>query len=89
DGRDTLANVQLIVDSAAALTCPVHLIRAPRNLMDEPTPLLPDFLVEQWQTVLPRLTDEVVEDTNHYTVVFDPRGAAVVAERVLHPPLVA
>ena len=86
DGRDTLANVQLIVDSASAIRCPVNLVRAPRNLMDEPAPLLPDVLVEHWQGALPQLTDEVVPDTNHYTVVFDPRGAAVVAARVLAAP---
>jgi pimeloyl-ACP methyl ester carboxylesterase len=79
DGRDTLANVSLIVDSAAALTCPVHLIRAPRNLMDEPAPLLPDALVEHWHTVLPQLTSEIVDDLNHYTLAFNPRGARVIA----------
>ena len=86
DGRDTLANVQLIVDSASAMTCPVHLIRAPRNLMNEPAPLLPDALVDHWHSVLPQLTAEVVDDTNHYTVVFNPRGAAVVAQAVLEAP---
>jgi pimeloyl-ACP methyl ester carboxylesterase len=89
DGRDTLANIKLIIDSVTAIQCPVNLIRAPRNLMDEPTPLLPDALVEHWQTVLPQLTDEVVEDTNHYTLVFNPRAAAIVADRVLEAPTVS
>jgi len=29
--------------------------------------------------------DEVVDDTNHYTICFGERGAKVVAERIANP----
>ena len=86
DGRDTLANLDLIVGSASSLTCPVHLLRAPRGILNEPAPLLPDVLVDHWRTVLPQLTEETVEDTNHFTVGLAPKGAALVGERVLVGP---
>lgn len=84
DGRDTLANADLIVGAATSLTCPVHLLRAPRGILNDPTPLLPDVLVDHWRNVLPELTVETVEDTNHFTIALAPEGAAIVAERVLH-----
>ena len=49
-------------------------------------PMLPDELVERWREVVPQLTDEVVDDTNHYSIIFGERGAKTIAERVNVPP---
>ena len=85
DGAQNLTDVDVVGDSLRALTCPVTLLRAPRGLLNQPMPLLPDFVVDQWREVLPQLADEVVTDTNHYTVAFGERGSKLVAERIAHP----
>ena len=82
DGRATLERVDLLTSSLEALRCPVVLVRAPRDVMNRPTPLQPDELVAQWREKVPQLKDEVVEDTNHYTIVFGERGAKTIAEHV-------
>jgi lipase len=67
----------------AALTAvprPVVLIRAPRGLADEPTPLLPETLVDQAKRTVPGLEDVLIDDTNHYLIVLGAREAAAVAE---------
>ena len=80
DGADTLVNVEQLRDALGRLRCPVHLLRATRNIMNAEPPLLPDAAIEPWRSVL--TTDEVVEDTNHYSIIFGDRGAAAVAAAV-------
>jgi len=80
DARDTIVGAGALDAALRAVTCPIHLLRATRNLMNALPPLLPDEAVEPWKTALPNLVDEVVPDTNHYSIVFGDRGrAAVVA----------
>ena len=62
--------------------CPVHLIRAPRNLLNAEPPLIPGELVRSWHAQVPQLTHELVDDTNHYSIVFGEGGAKTVAARV-------
>jgi pimeloyl-ACP methyl ester carboxylesterase len=82
DGAQNLVEIDVVLDSLRALECPVHLLRAERNLLNQAPPLLPDEVVESWREQIPQLTDEVVEDTNHYTIVFGERGAQAIADRV-------
>ena len=42
-------------------------------------PLYPADVVRQWDERLDLLTVIEVDDCNHYTIMFDPRCAAVVA----------
>lgn len=81
DGRDQLVNTDLA--RLVELDCPVSLVRAPRNLLDEPTPLFPDAIVEQTRSRLPQLVDRIVPDVNHYTLLLSPRGADAIAASVL------
>ena len=83
DGAQNVTDVDVVADALRALTCPVNLLRATRGLLNQPVPLLPDFVVDQWRPELSQLVDEVVDDTNHYTICFGERGAKVVAERVM------
>lgn len=83
DSTRTLLDAGAIDTALASLRCPIHLVRAPRNLVNEPTPLIPPAALEAWRARLPRFSDEVVEDTNHYTLMFGARGAAVIAARVM------
>ncbi|HWC36219.1 MAG TPA: alpha/beta hydrolase [Mycobacteriales bacterium] len=82
DFADQLNNADAIVASLASLTCPLRLIRATRGLMNEPTPLLPDALVEPWREKLPQLEVETVDDTNHYTLMFGERGVERIVKAV-------
>ena len=79
DARDTIVNVASIEDALRRLRCPVHLLRATRNLANAEPPLLPDEAVAPWRSALPQLVDEVVPDTNHYSIIFGERGRAAVA----------
>lgn len=80
DSHDNLVDPTIVVDSLAKLQCPVTLQRATRDLADREPPILPDSVVEQWRTVVPQLKDEVVPDSNHYTIFFDPDKAARIAQ---------
>jgi pimeloyl-ACP methyl ester carboxylesterase len=69
----------------ARVTCPVHLVRAPRGFDISPEtqePLLPESAVEEFQRALPQLVVETVPDTNHYTVNFGRAGVVALAEAV-------
>jgi pimeloyl-ACP methyl ester carboxylesterase len=80
DGADTIVGVDRLRDALESVRCPVHLLRATRNLANTTPPLLPDAVVDQWRHVL--TTDTVVEDTNHYSIIFGSRGAEAVAAAV-------
>lgn len=82
DARDTILNADGIGDALRRVECPMHLLRATRNLVDAEPPLLPDAAVEPWRAALPTLTDEVVPDTNHYSIIFGEPGLAAVARAV-------
>jgi pimeloyl-ACP methyl ester carboxylesterase len=86
DSTQTLLDADDIEKALASLTCPIHLIRAPRNLLNQPTPLIPDEAVADWRTRLAQLEVEMVDDTNHYTVMFGARGAAVIGRAVKAAP---
>lgn len=81
DGRDLLTN-EAVRTAVARITCPVRIIRATRGIQNEPTPVQPDILVDEAKKVCPQLLDEVVDDTNHYSLVMADRPAAVVAQRI-------
>lgn len=82
DGADMIERSAAMEAALRSVTCPVHLLRAERDLMNRPASLLPDAVVDHWASVLPDFTSEVVADTNHYTIGFGARGAARVAEVV-------
>ena len=78
DAEDTFATATL-TDAVAGLAKPAVLLRAERGMMNDPTPLVPDALVEQY----PQVTDAgVVQDTNHYTILLSEHGAAAVADAI-------
>ncbi len=80
DGAEHLVDPTLVQRSLEALRCPVWLLRAERNLMDEPPPLLPEELVAPWRRRLTAFHDEVVDGTNHYTLCFGDVGTRRLAE---------
>lgn len=81
DGRDLLVD-EGVRQAVLSVGCPTVLLRAPRGLLDQPDPLVPDDLAEGVAAQVPGLVDEVVSDTNHYRIVLGDREASVVAERI-------
>jgi pimeloyl-ACP methyl ester carboxylesterase len=75
DGRDLLVNRE-VLGAPASITAPTVLLRAERGLLDQPEPLLPDDLVEEYRAGMNRLDDRLIAGTNHYSIVM---GAAVLS----------
>ena len=68
----------MIVDREAGraverVRCPIEIVRVERGLLDEPSPLVPLAIIDE--LVHGPHTVTTVADLNHYTVIFDPRGA--------------
>ncbi len=84
DGAEQLVDPDLVTRSLRAVRCPIHFLGAPRGLLNQPAALIPDEVVRHWQGELPNLRAETVEDVNHYTLLIGERGAAAVADAVLH-----
>ncbi|MBX6383318.1 MAG: alpha/beta fold hydrolase [Microbispora sp.] len=82
DGRWLLTEDAAIAAALKAIEPAPLLLRAPRGLLNQDVGMLPDDLTARWAAELPGLRDEVVPDCNHYTILFDPRCAAVVAARL-------
>lgn len=82
DGRDLVLGIEAAKTALGSLACPTVLLRAPRGLLDQPVPLVPDEAAAEAAATCPGLVDEMVPDTNHYLIVFGDREAAVVAERI-------
>jgi pimeloyl-ACP methyl ester carboxylesterase len=68
-----------------ALAVPVTAVRASRDLLDEPRPVFPDELVDEWRELIPQLHDVLVPDVNHYSILFTERGARAVADALRQP----
>jgi hypothetical protein len=78
DGRE------LLVDRAVRQACfdvqqDCTLLRAPRGILNQVPPLLPDELLDPLRQRWPVRLEMLVENTNHYSIVLAPRGAQAVA----------
>jgi pimeloyl-ACP methyl ester carboxylesterase len=82
DLLDHALHPDVVAEAFSALRCPVSLLRATRGMNDEPAPGLPGDMVDGWRAVVPQLVDEVVDDTNHYSICLGDRGARRIAEHV-------
>jgi pimeloyl-ACP methyl ester carboxylesterase len=82
DGAENLVDPGLMPDALASLECDVTMLRATRGLLNQVPPLYPEEVVAPWRAVVPRFADEVVDDTNHYTIAFGERGAKTIADHV-------
>jgi pimeloyl-ACP methyl ester carboxylesterase len=82
DGRDLLANAETFGADLAKLAVPALLLTAPRGMFGQAPGLLPPALVAHWRAQAPHLHTELVEDTNHYTILFAEPAAALLARRI-------
>ncbi|MGJ6961558.1 alpha/beta hydrolase [Streptosporangium sp. G11] len=82
DGRWMLTEGETVGAALRAITSPLSLLRAPRGLLNQPVGLMPDELAAAWTRRLPALEDELLDDCNHYTILFEDRCASLVAEHL-------
>jgi pimeloyl-ACP methyl ester carboxylesterase len=69
---------------AHQLTVPVEMLRAPRGLQNQPEPMIPAAVAEQWAARAPaQRTVADVPDVNHYTIVMGAAGARAVAQAIV------
>ncbi|MFC4014829.1 alpha/beta hydrolase [Nonomuraea purpurea] len=85
DGRWMFLEPERIGAALQEIDAPIRLLRAPRGLLNQDVGMLPDDLALPWVARLPRLSDEVVPDCNHYTILFDDRCASTVVTRLISP----
>jgi hypothetical protein len=64
------------------LTQPTVLLRAPRGLLNQVPPLLPDELLDPLRGSWPIRHEMLVDNTNHYSIILAPRGARTVASHL-------
>jgi lipase len=81
DSRE-VAQPDMTAAALGRLRCAIALVRAPRDLLDRPSPLIPQQVVDEWQRRLPNLSTQLVDDVNHYTLLFGERGTATIAALV-------
>jgi pimeloyl-ACP methyl ester carboxylesterase len=68
---------------ADRLALPAVFLCAPRGMVDDPDPMQPLSLVQQWAARDPDRRRAIqVPDVNHFTIVLGRRGAAVVADEI-------
>ncbi len=86
DGVDNLLNDE-VRQALDDLTLPIELIRAGRGFVNDPGGFIPLEVAASAAKKLTNLSVTTLDELNHYTVVFDPIGASVIAEateRLLH-----
>jgi pimeloyl-ACP methyl ester carboxylesterase len=61
---------------------PLVLMRAPLGMFNQEPPLYPDPVVASARRRIPQLTDVLVPDVNHYTILLTTRGAKAIADLI-------
>ncbi len=78
DGTELLVDEQ-VRHALLELQQPTALLRAPRGLLNQVPPLLPDELLDPLRARWPIRLEMLVENTNHYSILLAPRGAQAIA----------
>jgi lipase len=85
DGTELLVDKE-VRHAFHELRQPSVLLRAPRGLLNQVPPLLPDELIDPLRARWPIRLEMLVDNTNHYSIILSHRGARVVASH-LHAAL--
>lgn len=80
DGRDLLASGDRFAADLERLSVPALLLHAPLGLLGQEPPMLPADVVERWTGGSVDLPTELIEGSNHYTILLG-EAAKTVAER--------
>jgi len=68
DGRELVLD-EPTRTAADQVRIPMHLLRAPRGLLDDDRPLIPEQVADDFRAAHPGAGSETVADTNHYTLL--------------------
>jgi lipase len=71
--------------AAERVRAPLHILRAPRGILNDDRVMVPDAALERFLARRPDATAELVEDTNHYSILTGdgaPRVAAALAREL-------
>lgn len=80
DGTDLFESA----GAAQSLEVPAVLLCAPRGMVDDPHPMQPLAIVQQWAAADPERRRAVqVPDVNHYTIALGRRGARAIAAEIV------
>lgn len=82
DGRSTLVDDEART-AVGRIRVPTTLLWAPRGLLDQAPGLLSPELVAASLPELPHVEARLVEDVNHYSILFAPDGAASVLDAIV------
>lgn len=82
DGRDLLVGADVFAAALGSLAVPTLLLTAPEGMFGQPPGFLPAELVQRWRAEALGLRAELVDQTNHYTILLG-AGAGVVAARTV------
>jgi lipase len=72
--------------AAERVRAPMHVLRAPRGLLDDDRVMVPDAAIDRLLARRPDVTTELVEDTNHYSILTGdgaPQVAAALARELI------
>jgi pimeloyl-ACP methyl ester carboxylesterase len=73
------------VTDASQLAVPAVFLYAPRGMVDDPHPMQPAATVQAWAAEDPARRRAIeVPDTNHYSIAWGRRGAAMIADEIAH-----
>jgi pimeloyl-ACP methyl ester carboxylesterase len=81
DGADILVE-ESVREAVHALPVPAVLLWAPRGMRDEPQGMYDEARLEHAGLDPARVRTVVVQDTNHYLIIYADRGAAAVASHI-------
>ena len=81
DGRELLVDRE-VRRAFNDITQACVLLRAPRGLLNQVPPLLPDELIDPLRARWPIQMEMLVDNTNHYSILLAQRGARVVASHL-------
>jgi lipase len=81
DGADVLADEQ-VRTALARISTPTRLLWAPRGMLDQTPGLFDPATVATTCAALDHVEPILVDDVNHYSIVFGPHGAAAVAAAI-------
>ncbi|MET7983923.1 MULTISPECIES: alpha/beta hydrolase [unclassified Streptomyces] len=80
DGRDLLTSAGLFAARLTGLRVPALLLNAPLGLLGQEPPMLPASVVERWTDGPADLSAELIDGSNHYTILLG-AAAGTVADR--------
>jgi lipase len=82
DSRELLTAGDRIGTALRGLENPTPLLRATAGMFGQPPGLIPEDLAAHWQANASALQVITIPDTNHYSILMAPNGAAAIAQNV-------